>query len=49
MKKPPASRPTPDAFTAEQEDALKRLFPGIDWSKSKIVVDNDKPVPPKKD
>ena len=45
---PPASRPTSNAFTAEQEDALKHVFPGVDWSKTKVVVDNTKTVPPKK-
>jgi hypothetical protein len=47
--KPPASRPTSNAFTAEQEEALKRVFPGVDWSKTKVVVDNTKTLPPKKD
>lgn len=46
--KPPASRPTSTALTAEQEDALKRVFPGVDWSKTKVAVDNTKSVPPKK-
>jgi len=43
-QKPPASRPSSDAFTPEQEAALRRLFPGEDWSKAKIAVENGKPV-----
>jgi len=42
--KPPASRPTSDAFSPEQEAAFRQLFPGVDWSKSKIATEDGKPV-----
>lgn len=45
---PPAARPSSDAFSPEQEAALRRMYPGVDWSKARVVVDNDKPLPPKK-
>lgn len=45
---PPAARPSSDAFSPEQEAALRQMYPGVDWSKAKVVVDNDKPALPKK-